>query len=62
MTLRNAVCSIILGAFVYGLSWLLGLLSKAMPFGFFMIFGVVTIAIMISSGYAYDQFERRKQG
>jgi hypothetical protein len=34
MTLRNVVCSIILGAFVYGLSWLLGLLSKAIPSAF----------------------------
>lgn len=57
MHVRNAICLTLLTAIMAGLSWALGLLSKAMEFSSFMIFGVVTIAAMISCGFAWDRYE-----
>jgi hypothetical protein len=59
MHVRNTICLVILGVFVYSLSWALALLSKGMEFSSFMIFGVVTIAIMVSLGFAWDRYEAR---
>jgi len=56
------ICSVLMIAFVTGLSWVLRELSQAMEFSSFMLFGVVTIALIISAGYAWDHYERRVRG
>jgi hypothetical protein len=61
MHMRNAICLSLLAAFVAGLSWVLGLLSKSMEFSSFMIFCVVTFALMVTAGYAYDYFDTRSR-
>jgi hypothetical protein len=60
MHMRNAICTAILVAFISALSWALGLLSRSIEFSSFMIFGVVTVAIMVTAGYAWDYYERRR--
>jgi hypothetical protein len=59
MLLRNIICAALLAAFISGLSWALHALSKSMDFWSFMILGVVTIALMVTAGFAYDRYERR---
>jgi hypothetical protein len=60
MHTRNVICSVVLAAFVATLGWALRLLSKSMEFSSFMIFGIVTIAIMVSLGFAWDRYERNR--
>ncbi len=59
MNIRNAILLTLMTAFVAGLSWALRALSHAMEWSSFMIFGVVTITLMVTAGYAWDHFERR---
>lgn len=56
MHTRNAICLAILAAFVAGLGWVLNRLSESMEFSSFMIFGVVTIAAMVTGGYVWDWY------
>jgi glucose uptake protein GlcU len=57
---RNAICLSLLIAFIAGANWALGQLSKSMEFASFMIFGAVTVAIMVCLGFAWDWIERRR--
>src|ERR1700675_4403789 len=54
MHMRNLICSLLLAAFVAALGYGLRALSHSMEFSSFMIFGVVTVAIMVSCGFAWD--------
>jgi hypothetical protein len=58
---RNAICLTLLIAFIAGANWALGRLSQSMQFSHFMIFGAVTIALMIAGGFAWDHFERHRR-
>lgn len=54
--MRNAILIALMVAFVSALSWALGLLSHAMDFSSFMLFGLLTIALMIAGGFAWDRY------
>jgi hypothetical protein len=54
MNIRNAILFTLMTAFIAGLNWLLRGLSHAMEWSSFILFGVVTIALMVSGGYAWD--------
>ena len=60
MNMRNAICLALLIAFIAGANWALTLLSKNMEFSSFMVFGAVTVAIMVLCGFAWDWYERRR--
>jgi hypothetical protein len=60
MRMRNLICSVVLATFVASLSWALRLLSQSLDFSSFMVFGVVTITIMVSLGFAWDRYERNR--
>ncbi len=60
MHMRNLICTLVLAAFVSGLSWALYRLDDLIGFWPFMLFGAVTIPLMVSCGYAYDYFERKR--
>jgi hypothetical protein len=57
---RNAICLSLLVAFIAGANWALTALSQSMEFSSFMIFGVVTVALMASGGFAWDWYEQRR--
>jgi lysylphosphatidylglycerol synthetase-like protein (DUF2156 family) len=57
---RNAICLSLLIAVMSGLGWGLHALSKAMSFSGFMVFGVITVALMIIGGFVWDRFERNR--
>lgn len=62
MSMRNAICLSVLIAFATALSYGLRQLSQSMDFSSFMLFGVVTIGLMVAGGYAWDRYEAsRKQ-
>jgi hypothetical protein len=58
---RNAICLSLLTAWVVGLSYFLRQLSQSMEFSSFMIFCVVTVAIMVAGGFAWDRFEASRK-
>jgi hypothetical protein len=60
MHTRNAICTLILVAWIAAASWALNALSRSMEFSDFMILGVATIAIMVSCGFAWDYYEARR--
>ncbi|SIO53843.1 hypothetical protein SAMN05443247_07627 [Bradyrhizobium erythrophlei] len=60
MHMRNAICLSILAAFVAALGYGLRQLSHAMDFSSFMLFGVVTIAVMVGLGFAWDRHVARR--
>jgi hypothetical protein len=60
MLMRNVICSLALAAFVAGLEYGLRALSHSMEFSSFMIFCIVTFAIMVSLGFLYDAAARNR--
>jgi hypothetical protein len=54
MHMRNAICTLVLGAFIASVSWLLDWLAPVLGLSVFVIFCVVTFAIMVSCGYLFD--------
>jgi hypothetical protein len=60
MHVRNTICCLILGLFIFSLSWALAHLSHSMSFSAFVIFGFVGVAIMVGLGFAWDHYERSR--
>lgn len=56
MHARNAICTAITVAFISALSWGLHALGPVLGVPGFLIFCVVTFAIMVSCGYAWDRY------
>jgi uncharacterized membrane protein YphA (DoxX/SURF4 family) len=54
-----AICFTLMTAFIVGLSWGLGWLQRHMAFESYMIFAVVTFAIMVACGFAVDRLKGR---
>ena len=59
MFMRNLICSLALAAFVAALGYGLRQLSHSIEFSSFMLFCVVTFAIMVTAAFAWDRYERR---
>jgi hypothetical protein len=57
---KPAILLTLMVAFVAGLGWAMLALSKNMEFSSFLIFGVVTNALMIIAGFGWDFYVRRR--
>lgn len=59
---KVVICSVILAAFCFGLSQLLHMGFDRFGFGTGAIIGIGFIVIVISLGFAFDAYERRRRG
>lgn len=58
---KYAICSVILAAFCFGLSQLLHIGFDKFGFSTGAVIGVSFIVIVISLGFAFDAYERRRR-
>ena len=58
---RNTVCSLALAAFVAALGYGLRQLSTSMEAGSFIIFCIVTFALMVIAAFSWDHYENRSR-
>jgi len=56
---QNAILFALMTAAIAGMSWGLGWVREHMEFSSFMIFAVVTFAIMVCCGFAVDRLKGR---
>jgi hypothetical protein len=54
---RETVLTLFMIAFVSGMSWALYWISDHMAFSSFMLFGLVSLGLMVSCGFAWDRYE-----
>jgi hypothetical protein len=58
---RIAVCLALLAAYCAAVRWALYWVADHVDFSSFMILGILTIATMVSCGFAYDHFQARSR-